>query len=78
MLQFVPGFKNSPAMTNTERQRLFRKRHPGYYGRLKATQRAAAKRDFQIWLQKRREQLAAQAPAVPVPTPPVFEAPLGC
>lgn len=29
-----------PAMTNTERQRRFRERHPGYYGRLHRQRKA--------------------------------------
>ena len=31
-------------MTNTERQRKFRERNPGYYARIHATRRASAKR----------------------------------
>jgi hypothetical protein len=33
----------TPPMSNTERQRQFRERNPGYYARIKARERAAAK-----------------------------------
>jgi len=42
MLHFTYG-RPVPAMTNTERQRQFRKRNPGYYGRLHAKRRAQSK-----------------------------------
>jgi hypothetical protein len=35
----------SPAMSNTERQRKFREANPGYYARIQARYRAAAKAD---------------------------------
>ncbi len=34
-----------PPMSNAERQRQFRERNPGYYGRLMARRRAASKAD---------------------------------
>lgn len=39
-MQFLKYGKSAPAMSNTERQRLFRQRHPGYYGRLHRRQKA--------------------------------------
>ena len=39
-LKFPSAPRRQP-MSNTERQRRFRERHPGYYARLKATRRAA-------------------------------------
>jgi hypothetical protein len=35
------GLQPTPAMSNTERQRRFRKRNPGYYGRLHRKRNAA-------------------------------------
>jgi hypothetical protein len=35
----------SPAMSNAERQRKFRRANPGYYARIQATKRAAEKAD---------------------------------
>jgi hypothetical protein len=59
----------SPPMSNAERQRLFRERNPGYYGRLHARQRARVK------------ALAAQRAAVAQllavkPTPLMLPAPV--
>jgi len=40
MMILFPQPKPYRAMTNTERQRLFRQRHPGYYGRLHRQRKA--------------------------------------
>jgi hypothetical protein len=37
--------KDNPAMSNIERQRKFREANPGYYARIQARYRAAAKAD---------------------------------
>jgi hypothetical protein len=39
--EFIPRRRNP--VSNAERQRQFRERNPGYYGRLKAKERAATK-----------------------------------
>jgi hypothetical protein len=41
-------------VSNTERQRRFRERNPGYYGRIKAKERAASK----AWAEERLAVLA--------------------
>jgi hypothetical protein len=63
-------------MTNSERQRRFRERHPGYYQRLHARKRAAlqasakARRTAMIAEQAtQREPLLLPAPAVTIEIP---------
>lgn len=62
-------------MDNGERQRLFRERNPGYYGRLHAKRNAAAKaaaaqlRAQAQALAETPEPLALPAPAVPIEIP---------
>ena len=46
--EFQPRRRNPK--TNTERQREFRRRNPGYYGRLKAKQRAEIKALYEVYL----------------------------
>jgi len=53
-----------PAMSNTERQRQFRKRNPGYYGRLHAKRRAES--DARLYAMAMQQAQLAQLPA-PVP-----------
>jgi hypothetical protein len=48
-LPSASAWARRPAVSNTERQRQFRQRNPGYYGRLKAKQRAASK----AWVKER-------------------------
>ena len=63
-----------PPMSNAERQRLFRERHPGYYAKLHARRRAGHK----ALIAAARAQLAAssQPPADgPAPTPLPAELP---
>jgi hypothetical protein len=63
--------------SNTERQRLFRKRNPGYYGRLHARRRSGIKHDLaaaelaaaQQAMAAQREPLMLPAPAVTVEIP---------
>lgn len=50
-------------MTNTERQRLFRERHPGYYAQRKAAERAALKRCTDQYSAAFLDRLRAQAKA---------------
>jgi hypothetical protein len=64
MLQFHYG-RNVPAMSNTERQRKFRERNPGYYGRLHA------KRKLEI-----EAMAAARAAAQAAPAPLMLPAPI--
>lgn len=59
-------------MSNRERQRRFRERHPGYYQRLRARERA----DYEAMVAQRaaaaavqREPLALPAPAVTIDIP---------
>ena len=52
--------KRSPPMSNVERQRRFRERNPGYYGRFHARQRAAIDASIQP-----KRLAAAQQAAVP-------------
>lgn len=65
-----------PAMTDAERQRKFRRAHPGYYARLQARRRAATKQAAALRLAQwsaewqaanaREEAARAQAAAKPV------------
>jgi hypothetical protein len=64
-------------MSNTERQRRFRERNPGYYGRLHARKRARSKADV-LEMQRvaaaeamiaRRQPLALPAPAERIEIP---------
>lgn len=58
------------AMTNTERQQLFRKRHPGYYARLQATKRASTKRRALLLRAELYRPAAGEpTPAVQAPAP---------
>ena len=50
-------------MSNTERQRLFRERHPGYYQRLHAKRRAATKAAMPALLAKIEMEVAAKLQA---------------
>jgi hypothetical protein len=52
-------------MTNTERQRLFRQRHPGYYGRLHAKRKAEVD-----------ALIAARAATLPTRAPLLLPAPV--
>lgn len=64
-------------MSNTERQRQFRERNPGYYQRLHAKRRAAIKaglaalrvREQEQAMAVRREPLMLPAPAVTIEIP---------
>ncbi len=70
MITFTYG-RNAPAMTNTERQRLFRKRNPGYYRRLHAKRRAHATAMTSPMHAKQSQ--AAQAPLMlPAPVEPIL------
>jgi hypothetical protein len=71
-----------PARSNAERQRLFRERNPGYYARLKAAERASAKRGL-VQIDAAMQQNAAVPADGPSPAPAVapqddWQAPLGC
>src|SRR5687768_3474619 len=58
-----------PPVSNTERQREFRERNPGYYQRLHAKRRAEIK--------ARAAQLEVAAPApAPVPAPVIYTIPV--
>lgn len=50
-------------LSNTERQRLFRERHPGYYQRLHAKRRAAVKAALPAHMAKIEAQVAAKLKA---------------
>ncbi len=68
MLQFTHG-RNTPAMSNTERQRQFRERNPGYYGRLHRKRNAACNA-FAAMQAARAAALAQPVPvALPIPAP---------
>ena len=56
--------RNAPAMSNTERQRLFRQRHPGYYKRLHAKRTAAINEGLAI-----KAALQAVKPMLMLPAP---------
>jgi hypothetical protein len=56
--------KPSPAKSNTQRQREFRKRNPGYYGRLHRRERAG--------IEAERARLAAAANVVAVEREPLM------
>ena len=58
VLEFTYG-RPTPAMSNAERQRRFRQRNPGYYARLQAARRAAAKRSAEPVLAAVRAALVA-------------------
>jgi len=59
-----------PAMTNTERQRKFRARHPGYYGRLHRQRTAHLNASITA-----RTQVPAQA-LLPAPTQRLLPTPV--
>jgi len=58
-------------MSNTERQRLFRQRHPGYYQRLHANRRAVS--DAGIAAMEQEKALSAIAPRVMLMLPAPVE-----
>ena len=59
-------------MSNTERQRRFRERHPGYYGRLHRKRRAPIKAMMaQLWAEARAQAQAQASLAAVKPAPPV-------
>lgn len=70
-------YKRVAPMSNTERQRRFRERHPGYYGRLHRKRKAASKAMLaQRWAEARAQAQAeaqaslATAKTVPLMLPP--------
>ena len=75
--------RRSPAVSNTERQRQFRQRNPGYYGRLKARERAACKARVaaaqgvaEILHAYRTQPLMLPAPVEPIEIPGMTTIPL--
>lgn len=56
----------TPAMTNTERQRQFRERNPGYYGRLHAKRQAQVDA---LSIQMATAQVQATKPPLMLPAP---------
>lgn len=50
-------------MSNAERQREFRRRHPGYYARIKARERAMAKQSTEKYIRERRAAFQAMLKA---------------
>jgi hypothetical protein len=64
-----------PPVSNTERQRQFRERNPGYYARIKAKQRAASK----AYVAELRAKEAAIAKILAIqPMPLMLPAPVEC
>ena len=61
MLHFTYG-RPVPAMSNTERQRQFRERNPGYYGRLHAKRRVTLRAMAMQQAQPARAPLMLPAP----------------
>lgn len=78
MLHFNNQVRASPPMSNAERQRQFRARNPGYYGRLHRKRNAEidARRAKEA-AQKQADQAAQEALRIPTqrclpaPTPPL-------
>ena len=56
-------------MTATERQRRFRQRHPGYYGRLHARRRVASKARVEVMKLQAQAALPATAQTLALPAP---------
>jgi hypothetical protein len=80
----IPAFqpRRRNPKTNAERQREFRERNPGYYGRLKAKQRAAEKVRFEVYVATkailnayRTIPLMLPAPVEPIEIPGVTTIP---
>jgi len=60
-MQHMPTFQprgSHPPVSNTERQRQFRERNPGYYARIQAKKRAASKA-YVAAMQERQRAMAA-------------------
>lgn len=66
--------KRVAPMSNTERQRRFRERNPGYYGRLHRKRKAAIRAVLEpIWAEARSKRRAeAQSAAAQAATPPAL------
>jgi hypothetical protein len=58
-------------MSNTERQRRFRERHPGYYQRMHAKQRAATKATVAAMQAAREAEAGAKREPLMLPAPVV-------
>jgi hypothetical protein len=58
-------------MTNAQRQRRFRERHPGYYGRLHARRRAGGKAAVERYRVAMQAAAAAAAQAAPARREPL-------
>jgi hypothetical protein len=74
-MQNLPTFLprgTHPPVSNTERQREFRRRNPGYYGRLKAKERALTKARVEaILLAQRQAAAVVSKPVLMLPAPAV-------
>jgi len=53
--------RRSAPVSNTERQRQFRERNPGYYGRIKAKERARGKAVLKAYLEAERVKAIVNA-----------------
>jgi hypothetical protein len=62
-------------MSNAERQRLFRRRNPGYYASLQRTRRASAKRGAKQLREAMRLALQAKLADAPLPQQDASESP---
>jgi hypothetical protein len=65
-MQFLQNDPRPAPKTGAERQRLFRQRHPGYYARIQARNRASANRAAERFIEAMRAAAAqASPPAAP-------------
>lgn len=67
-----------PPVSNTERQRQFRQRNPGYYGRLHAKSRAESKARVAALLAAAEQAALPEPVAIPVKPVLMLPAPVEC
>jgi predicted LPLAT superfamily acyltransferase len=69
---------DAPAMSNTERQRKFRRANPGYYARIQSRYRAAAKVDSAKFIAALATAAMADSPVEAQSVQFTAEAPTSC